>query len=126
MALRWKSKADKDLLCTHQVAEVAQRVPGQLHDALREAPVVADEAGEDRGQAVAGSVQHHSGGSLHCYLGDTTLRGATGKNDKVRLLNKNRNCRAWLFDHCYQLASRSSLQLSETFWAGKFHIISIV
>ena len=77
---------------------------------------MADEAGEDRGQAVAGSVQHHSGGSLHCYLGDATLRGATGKNDKVRLLNKNRNC----------LASRSSLQLSENFWAGKFQIISIV
>lgn len=42
--------------CTHQVTEVAQGVPGQLHYALSETAVVADEAGEDGGQTVAGSV----------------------------------------------------------------------
>lgn len=47
---------------THQVAEVAERVPGQLHDALREPPLVADEAGDDGGQAVPGPVQHDGGG----------------------------------------------------------------
>lgn len=59
--------------CTHQVTKVAQRVPGQLHEALCEAAVVADEAGEDGGQAVAGSVQHNSGGSPHCCLGTAAL-----------------------------------------------------
>lgn len=64
--------------CTHQVTKIAQRVPGYLHDALREAAVMADEAGEDSGQAVAGSVQHNrSGGSLH--LGAATLCRVTGK-----------------------------------------------
>ena len=69
-------------LSTHQVAKVAQRVPGQLHDALREAPVGADEAGEDRGQTVACSVQHGSnvgGGSPYCCLGAAAPCNATGK-----------------------------------------------
>lgn len=45
-------------LCTDQVTKVAQRVSRQFHDALCEATVEADEAGDDVGQAVAGSVQH--------------------------------------------------------------------
>ena len=64
--------------CTHQVTKIGQRVPSHLHDALRETAVVADEAGEDGGQAVAGSVQHNcSGGSL--YLGAAAPCWATGK-----------------------------------------------
>lgn len=55
---------------THQVAEVAERVPGQLHDALREPPLVADEAGDDCGQSVPGPVQHDGGGgSPHSDFG---------------------------------------------------------
>lgn len=66
--------------CTHQVTEVAQRVSGHLYDALCEAALVADEAGEDGGQAVAGSVQHNSGGgSLYCYLWAAAPCRATGK-----------------------------------------------
>lgn len=54
------------MLVTHQIAEVGERVPGQLHDALREPLFVADKAGDDRGQSVLGSVKHDSGGgSLH-------------------------------------------------------------
>lgn len=47
---------------THQVAEVASRVSGQLHDALREPALVADEAGEDCGQPGPSPVQHDGGG----------------------------------------------------------------
>lgn len=55
---------------THQVAEVAERVPGQLHDALREPALVADEAGDDGGQSVSGPVQHDGGGgSPHSDFG---------------------------------------------------------
>ena len=72
--------------CTHQVPKVAQRVPGQLYDALCEAAVMADEAGEDGGQAVAGSVQHNGGGgSPDCNLGAAALCRATGKKYSVSL-----------------------------------------
>lgn len=51
---------------THQIAKVALRVSGQLHDALREPPFMADEASDDGGQSVPGPVQHDGcGGSLH-------------------------------------------------------------
>lgn len=70
----------------HQVTEVAQGVPGQLYDALCEAALMADEAGEDGGQAIARSVQHNSGGgSLHCYLGAAALCRATGEKYSLSL-----------------------------------------
>lgn len=79
-------KTDEDIfpLCvlTHQVPKVAQRVPGQLYDALCEATVVADEARDDVGQAVACSVQHNSGGGSLYWVG--TLCRATGKKYTVR------------------------------------------
>lgn len=51
---------------THQIAEVAERVSGQLHNALREPAFMADEASDDGGQSVPGPVQHDGGrGSLH-------------------------------------------------------------
>lgn len=66
--------------CTHQVTKIGQRVPGHLHNALREATVMADETSEDSGQAVAGSVQHNrSGSSLYWYLGVAALCRAAGK-----------------------------------------------
>lgn len=65
---------------SHQVAKVAEGVPGQLHDALREAALVADEAGDDGGQAVPGPVQHDGGGgSPHHDFGAAALREATGE-----------------------------------------------
>lgn len=70
--------------CTHQVTKVAQRVPGQLYDTLCEAAVMADEASEDGGQAIAGSVQHNSGGgSPYWYLGAAAPCRATGKKHLV-------------------------------------------
>lgn len=45
---------------------------------------MADEAGEDGGQAVAGSVQHDSGGSSsNCCLGAAAPCRATGKKYTV-------------------------------------------
>lgn len=59
---------------THQVAEVAERVSGQLHDSLRQPPLVADEAGDDGGQSVPGPVQHDgSRGSSHSDFGAAAL-----------------------------------------------------
>lgn len=67
-------------LGSHQVAKVAEGVSGQLHDALREAALVADEAGDDGGQAVPGPVQHDGGGgSPHRDFGAAALREATGE-----------------------------------------------
>lgn len=49
---------------------------------------MADEAGEDGGQAIARSVQHNSGGgSLHCYLGAAALCRATGEKYSLNLFN---------------------------------------
>lgn len=68
-------------LGSHQVAKVAEGVPGQLHDALREAALVADKAGDDGGQAVPGPVQHDGGGgSPHRDFGAAALWEATGEN----------------------------------------------
>lgn len=54
----------------HQIPKVAEGISGQLYDALCEAAVMTDEAGEDSGQTMASSVQHHgSGDSLYCHLG---------------------------------------------------------
>lgn len=69
---------------THQVTKVAQRVPGQLYDTLCQAAVMADETSEDRGQAIAGSVQHDSGGGFsYCCLEAAALCRATGRKSKT-------------------------------------------
>lgn len=74
--------------CAHQVPKVAQGVPGQLYNALGEAALMADEAGEDGGQAMAGSVQYNiGGGSPHCYLGAAAVCRATGKKCSVTLFS---------------------------------------
>lgn len=45
---------------------------------------MADQAGEDGGQAVAGSAQHYSGGgSLYCYLWAAAVCRATGEKHSV-------------------------------------------
>lgn len=65
---------------THQVSNVARRGPSHFYDTLCEAAVVADEASEDSGQAVAGSVQYNSGGgSFHYCLGAVAPCRTTGK-----------------------------------------------
>lgn len=72
---------------THQVTKVAQRVPGQLYDTLCQAAVMADETGEDRGQAITGSVQHDSGGGFsYCCLGAAALFRVTGRKSKIFFL----------------------------------------
>ncbi len=72
--------------CSYQIAKVAQGVPGQLYDALCEAAVMADETGENSGQAIAGSVQHNGGrGSPYWCLGAAAVCRATGKKYSVSL-----------------------------------------
>ena len=58
------------------------RVPGQLHDALGEAAVVADESGEHGGQTAARSVQHHGGGGFPdgCFGAAALCDAPGGKN----------------------------------------------
>lgn len=69
-------------LSTYQVTKVAQGVPGQLHDALCETSVMADESGEDGGQAIASSVQHDSGGSSpYCCFRAATPCNPTGSKN---------------------------------------------
>lgn len=59
---------------SHQIPKVAQGISSQLYDALCEAAVVADQAGEDGGQTVASSVQHHSSGdSFYRHLGAAAI-----------------------------------------------------
>lgn len=73
---------------SHQIPEVAEGVSGQLHDALREAAFVADEAGEDGGQTMASAVQHHRGGGpLHRHLGAAAVGSVAGE-EQERVIRK--------------------------------------
>lgn len=68
-------------LCTHQIPKVAERVPGELYNALRETALMADESSEDSGQAVASPVQHYGGGgsSYGCFRAATLCKAAVRK-----------------------------------------------
>lgn len=85
-----KDRVFSTFALSHQTPKVAQGVSSQLYDALREAAVVADEAGEDGGQTVASSVQHHRGGdSFYRHLGAAAICGMANEEHQSVLFTSN-------------------------------------